>query len=54
MSNLEKEHKLISFSEYMSFEEESEEKHDYYFGEIYNMSGGQSVTISLQGIFLPL
>ena len=39
MSDLKKEDKLFSFSEYLKFEEKSEEKHDFYFGEVYNMAG---------------
>lgn len=32
--------KYYSFAEYIAFEEQSEEKHDFYHGEIFAMAGG--------------
>jgi Uma2 family endonuclease len=40
MSTLKKEEKHYTFPEYLKMEEESHEKHDFFFGEVYNMAGG--------------
>ena len=40
MQTLKKEQKQFNFSEYLKLEEETHEKHDFYFGEVYNMAGG--------------
>ena len=32
--------KKYSYNEYLKLEKETHEKHDFYFGEVYNMAGG--------------
>ncbi|MEN8121809.1 MAG: Uma2 family endonuclease [Bacteroidota bacterium] len=32
--------KSYSFSEYIEFEQSTNEKHDFYYGEVYNLAGG--------------
>ena len=40
MNAIKKEEKIYTYQEYLEFEMGSQEKHDYFFGEVYNMSGG--------------
>ncbi|MEA3446663.1 MAG: Uma2 family endonuclease [Bacteroidota bacterium] len=40
MDTLIKKEKLYKLSEYLKLEKETHEKHDFYFGEVYNMADG--------------
>jgi len=40
MNTAKKENKTYTYSEYLDLEKETNEKHDFYFGEVYNMAGG--------------
>ena len=40
MKILEKKEKTYSYTEYIQLENTSREKHDFYYGEVFNMAGG--------------
>ncbi|MCF8371152.1 MAG: Uma2 family endonuclease [Bacteroidales bacterium] len=40
MNAIKEEQKIYSFQDYLKLEEQSQEKHDFFFGEVYNMAGG--------------
>jgi len=40
MNTAKKGNKTYSYSEYLELEKKTNEKHDFYFGEVFNMSGG--------------